>query len=146
MVVNDDLSRRRSKMGMAIVETVIVLPFLLMMVFAIAEFSILFNRWQTVTNAAREGARTAVVYRAPCVEATVIDEVRTRVRAYTAPTGIVLTDAQIVIEGVCGTPETNARVEVTVPYQFRVLGSFAPSVASTINAVGNSVMRNEGSG
>lgn len=123
-----------------------VLPLLLTLLFGIAEFSVMFSRWQAVTNAAREGARTAIVFRAPCDEATVMDEVRARVRSYIAPLGITVTDAQIVIEGVCGTPETNTRVQVTVPYQFQVLSNLMPSLSPTINTVGDSVMRNEGTG
>lgn len=123
-----------------------VLPLLLSLLFGIAEFSVMFSRWQAVTNAAREGARTAIVFRAPCDEATVMDEVRARVRSYIAPLGITVTDAQIVIEGVCGTPETNTRVQVTVPYQFQVLSNLMPSLSPTINTVGDSVMRNEGTG
>jgi len=122
------------------------LPLLLSLLFGIAEFSVMFSRWQAVTNAAREGARTAIVFRAPCDEATVMDEVRARVRSYIAPLGITVTDAQIVIEGVCGTPETNTRVQVTVPYQFQVLSKLMPSLSPTINTVGDSVMRNEGTG
>ena len=139
-------SRARQTEGTATIEMVIVLPLLLMILFGIAEFSVMFSRWQAVTNAAREGARTAVVYRAPCDVATVLGEVRDRVRSYTAPSGMVVTDAQIVIEGVCGTPATNARVQVTVPYQFRVLSNLMPSLSPTINTVGDSVMRNEGTG
>lgn len=123
-----------------------VLPLLLSLLFGIAEFSVMFSRWHAVTNAAREGARTAIVFRAPCDEATVMDEVRVRVRSYIAPLGITVTDAQIVIEGVCGTPETNTRVQVTVPYQFQVLSNLMPSLSPTINTVGDSVMRNEGTG
>lgn len=124
----------------------VVLPLLLMLLFGIAEFSVMFSRWQAVTNAAREGARTAVVYRAPCDVDTVLDEVRSRVRSYTEPSGMIVTDAQIVIEGVCGSPITNSRVQVTVPYQFRVLSNIMPSLSPTINTVGDSVMRNEGTG
>lgn len=152
MVVNDKArirvrqNRIRRYQGTATLEMVIVLPLLLMLLFAVAELSVMFSRWQAVTNAAREGARTAIVYRAPCDPATVEDAVRVRVRSYTAPSGMTVTDDQIVIEGVCGTSETNARVQVTVPYQFRVLSNLMPSLAPTINTVGNSVMRNEGTG
>lgn len=132
--------------GTATLEMIIVLPLLLSLLFGIAEFSVMFSRWHAVTNAAREGARTAIVFRAPCDEETVMDEVRARVRSYIAPLGITVTDAQIVIEGVCGTPETNTRVQVTVPYQFQVLSNLMPSLSPTINTVGDSVMRNEGTG
>jgi Flp pilus assembly protein TadG len=138
--------RNRNEQGMAMLEMLIVLPLLLMLLFAIAEFSVVFGRWQTVTNAAREGARTAVVYRAPCDAATVETAVRQRVRSYTLPAGIVVSDAQIVIEGVCGTSETNSRVQVTAPYQFRVIGNLAPGLGTVINTIGSSVMRNEGTG
>lgn len=131
---------------MATIEMVFVLPFLLLLLFAVAEFSIVFGRWQTVTNAAREGARTAVVYRAPCDVATVTAAVRDRVRKYAAPAGLIISDAQITVSGVCGDPTTNSSVEVTVPYQFKVLMNLAPSVNSTFNTVGTSVMRNEGTG
>jgi Flp pilus assembly protein TadG len=129
---------------MATVETVIVLPILLMLLFAVAEFSLVFARWQALSNAAREGARTAVVFRSDCVVATVEAEVRQRVKDYGASAGIALSDADIDVQGVCGTPATNSRVTVTAPYQFRVLRGFAPSVSPTINTVGSSEMRNEG--
>ena len=50
---------------MAMVEMVFVLPLLLLLVFAIAEFGLMFNRWLTLSNAVREGARGGVVYRGP---------------------------------------------------------------------------------
>lgn len=147
MVVNHRARwRRHPNRGTATIEMLMVLPLLLLLLFAVAELSIMFSRWQAVTNAAREGARTAVVYRAPCDEATVLAAVRDRVRSYTAPSGMIVTDDQIVIEGVCGSSETNSRVQVTVPYQFRVLSNLMPSLAPTLNTVGNSVMRNEGTG
>ncbi len=132
--------------GSTMVETIIVLPILLMLLFGVAEFSVVFSRWQTVSNAAREGARTAVVFRAPCVAATVESEVRARVRAYTGAAGISLADGQIQISGVCGDPTTNSSVQVTAPYRFRVVNAMAPSLSPTIDTVGTSVMRNEGTG
>ena len=134
---------RRS--GMAMVEFVIILPILLMLVFAIAEFGVLFGRWQTLSNAAREGARTAVVYRSPCNSSTVIAEVKQRVKDYASPLGIALTDSDISVSGVCGTSTSSSTVSVTKPYTFDVLPNIAPSVSTTIDLVGNSVMRNEGS-
>ena len=131
---------------MAMLETVIVLPVLLLVMFAMTEFSLVFSRWQTLSNAAREGARTAIVFRAPCVAVDVEGEVRQRVRDYAATSGLSLTDDQIAVEGACGDPSTNARVEVIAPYTFRVVGAMAPSLSPTINTVGTSVMRNEGTG
>ena len=134
----------RRKRGMAMVEFVIILPILLMIVFAIVEFGVLFGRWQTLSNAAREGARTAVVFRSPCNTGTVEAEVRQRVKDYAIPLGIVLADADIAVSGVCGASTTSSTVSVTLPYTFKVLPGFAASVSPTIDLVGNSVMRNEG--
>jgi Flp pilus assembly protein TadG len=69
---------------MAMVEMVIIAPLLLMLIFAIAEFGVMFGRWQNLSNAAREGARTAVVFRTACNSTTVETEVRTRVKTYAA--------------------------------------------------------------
>ena len=139
-----ETSGRSRQDGMAMVEFVIILPLLLMLIFGIIEFGVLFGRWQTLSNAAREGARTAVVYRKNCVVGTVEAEVRQRVKDYAAPLGMTLTDGQISVSGVCGASDTSSTVSVTLPYTFDVLPKFAPQVSTTINLVSNSVMRNEG--
>jgi Flp pilus assembly protein TadG len=131
---------------MAMVEFVIILPILLMLVFAITEFGVLFGRWQTISNAAREGARTAVVFRTNCNATTVEAEVRQRVKDYASPLGITLADADIAVSGVCGAADTSSTVTVTFPYTFQVLPGFAAAVNPTIDLIGNSVMRNEGTG
>jgi Flp pilus assembly protein TadG len=131
---------------MAMVEMVIILPLLFMLLFASVEFSVLFGRWQTLSNAAREGARTAVVFRRNCSTSTVEAEVRQRVKDYAAPLGMTLSDGDISVSGVCGASDTSSSVNVVFPHTFRVLPNFAESVSSTINLVGRSVMRNEGSG
>jgi len=126
------------------VEFVIILPVLMMLVFAIVEFGVLFGQWQTLSNAAREGARTAVVFRSGCNASAVEAEVRQRVKDYAAPLGIVLGDGDITVSGVCGDSTTSSTVTATLPYEFKVLPGFAASVSPTIDLVGNSVMRNEG--
>jgi len=131
---------------MAMVEMVIILPLLFMLLFAMVEFSVLFGRWQTLSNAAREGARTAVVFRRNCNTATVEAEVRQRVKDYAVPLGMALGDGDISVSGVCGASDTSSSVNVVFPHTFRVLPNFAESVSSTVNLVGRSVMRNEGSG
>lgn len=55
--------RSRHQRGGTLVEAAIVLPLLFMFLFAIVEFGRVFNMYQTMTNAAREGARFGV---APC--------------------------------------------------------------------------------
>lgn len=47
--------------GAAAVEFAFVMPILFMLVFGIIEFGFIFNRWISVTHAAREGARLLAV-------------------------------------------------------------------------------------
>ena len=53
--------RLRQEDGAQLVEFALVLPLLLFVVLGIAEFGIIFQRYEVVTNAAREGARLAVL-------------------------------------------------------------------------------------
>lgn len=48
-------------MGQSLVEFSLILPILLIMLFAIVDFGRAFYTWNTLSNAAREGARTAAV-------------------------------------------------------------------------------------
>jgi Flp pilus assembly protein TadG len=52
---------RRAERGQAIVELALTLPLLLLIVLGIFDFGLMFQRYEVVTNAAREGARVAVL-------------------------------------------------------------------------------------
>jgi Flp pilus assembly protein TadG len=52
---------RQSERGQAIVELALTLPLLLLIVLGIFDFGLMFQRFEVVTNAAREGARVAVL-------------------------------------------------------------------------------------
>jgi len=137
------LSRNHSEAGMAMVEAVIVLPILLMLFFGIIEFGIAFGRWQVLSNAAREGARRAVVFRDPgtCNPGTVKGEVDAAVATYAATLGMTVPAGEITLTGACATGP--ATVTVTHDHDFLFIQNFAPSVASTVPLVGTSTMRNE---
>ena len=136
--------RRRD--GMAMVEMVMVLPVLLLLLFGIVEFGVVFGQWQTLTNAAREGAREAIVFRSGCVTADVEADVLARVTNYAGAAGITVTGGNIVIAGTCGDNTTNSQVTVTHTYTFTVVPGFVASMAPTLDLVGTSTMRNEGNG
>ena len=53
----------KSEKGASAVEFALILPILLMLVFAIFEFGIAYNNYISLTHAAREGARLAAVNR-----------------------------------------------------------------------------------
>lgn len=57
------LRRLRRELGVAMVETAIVLPLFLLLVFGLVEMGRLFQTYNTVQHAAREGARFAVTGR-----------------------------------------------------------------------------------
>jgi Flp pilus assembly protein TadG len=67
--------------GAAAVETALVLPLFFLIVFGVIEFGRAFMVAQLLTNAAREGARTAIT--AGSTNASVIDKVKTLVNDYT---------------------------------------------------------------
>ena len=136
--------RRDRRTGMAMVEMVIIAPLLLGMIFAVAEFGVMFGQWQTLTNAAREGARTAIVFRNPCNAGTVQTEAETAVQIYASGAGLTIPTSDISVAGQCGAVNSTTTVTVTFAYQFQVLPNFSGSVNPTWNLVGTSTMRNEG--
>lgn len=126
------------------VEMVIVLPVLLILLFATIEFGIVLMRFQTLSNAAREGARTAVLFRNPCNAGAVQGEAETRVVNYATAANIPVAAGDVNVTGHCGGPGTDTTVTVTHTYTFQVLGGLLPGFGPTITLTGNSVMRNEG--
>ena len=55
------LTRGNAEDGAQLVEFALVLPLLLLIMLGIAEFGFVFQRYEVLTNAAREGARVAVL-------------------------------------------------------------------------------------
>ena len=52
---------RRDERGQAVVELALTLPLLLLIVMGMFDFGVMFQRYEIVTNAAREGARVGVL-------------------------------------------------------------------------------------
>lgn len=134
-------NRNDSRRGMATLEMVFVLPLLLMILFGIIEFGLVLGRWQTVTNAAREGAREAIVFRQDCTAAGVATDVDTRVAAYLASTNITADSINVV--GACAGSGTDSTVTVVYTYPFQTIQGLAPSLGADITLNGTSTMRNE---
>jgi Flp pilus assembly protein TadG len=135
------LTRRRA--GTSVVEMALVLPLLLTLVFAIGEFGIAFTQWQTLINAAREGARTGVLFRgAACVPATVKTDVANTVADYVTKSGIAIGDLTTTSSGECAGSGTELTVTSQVPYAFAALPGLA-GLQSSITLSASSTMRNE---
>jgi Flp pilus assembly protein TadG len=71
--------------GAELVEFALILPLLLLLLLGIMDFGFLFQRYEVVTNAAREGARVAIL---PDYEANVSANVQARVNQYITASGL----------------------------------------------------------
>ena len=71
--------------GAELIEFALVFPLLLLVMFGIMDFGLLFQRYETVTNAAREGARIAVL------PGYAQADVQARVTQYLAASGLTAT-------------------------------------------------------
>ena len=139
--------RRRSDSGAELIELAIVLPILLVVVAGIVDFGFLFQRYEAVTNAAREGARVAIL---PNFNDTDVQE---RVKQYLDSTGLDRTASVVPLPTRSTlTLTTGATVDVVTvhvfyPARFSYLGPFVQMVggsyASSIMLKATSVMRTE---
>jgi Flp pilus assembly protein TadG len=139
------LKRLRNQRGAALIETAITLPLVLLVSVSIFEFGRAYQTWQVLTNAAREGARIAVL------EQYTDADVTSTVRNYL--TSGALTNASTasitVVRNVPFGTVTASRVTVDYPFQFIVLNPVAKLVqsASTVGTPltmhSSALMRNE---
>jgi Flp pilus assembly protein TadG len=122
--------------GAALIEAAFVLPLLLFVSIGIIEFGRAFQTWQVVTNAAREGARIAVL------PGMTDDDIKARVNDYMKIGVVNPATAEIAIDrtttvSLGGTTTASAsRVQVDYPYTFMVLQPIAELVVkgSTVGA------------
>ncbi len=142
-------AKTASERGQAMLEVALTLPLLLLVAVGIFEFGRAYQTWQILTNAAREGARIAVL------PGTDDDAVEARVHEY-LEAGLIPDpdDADVTIDRdttvVLGAGTASAsRVDVTYPFTFIVLQPVAQLVvgASTVGAPltmsTSATMRNE---
>ena len=134
--------------GAELIEFALVFPLLLLVMFGIMDFGLLFQRYETVTNAAREGARIAVLpgYAQADVQARVTQYLAasgltaTPTVAYTAPQALNVGGACVTITG----------VTVGYPHQYlfigKIIGLFGGSGFTTKTLTATARMRYEGRG
>jgi Flp pilus assembly protein TadG len=134
--------RRRRQAGTSVVEMAFVLPLLLLLVFAIGDFGIAFTRWNSLTNAVREGARVGVVFRAPCNPGAVTTEIQNTVANYAASSGLDGSSIVTTVNNACGGTGTQLNVSAFIPYDYIAMSALA-GLAPTVNLRARTVMRNE---
>lgn len=143
------LRKVRSEKGTALLETALTLPLLLAVAVGIFEFGRAYQTWQVLTNAAREGARVAVLPNSTAAAAT------TRAKAYmqsgqlpNAETATVAVTAETLDLG-GGTTAGASRVTVSYPFQFIALQPVVQllkkgsTVGAPLTMTASAVMRNE---
>ena len=139
-----------SERGTAILETALTLPLLLLVTVGIFEFGRGYQTWQVLTNAAREGARVAVL------PGALAGAPEARVRAYlvsgqlpNAASATISVDPNVVVSiGGAGTAKASL-VTVNYPFQFVVLQPVARLLVSgatygaPVTMTASAQMRNE---
>jgi Flp pilus assembly protein TadG len=132
---------RRADEGQALVEFALIVPFLLVFLVGIVEFGRAWNLHQVLTDAAREGARKAVVHD-PTIT---LDSVNNVVKQAIATAGANPTSATITVTGLDDATGDPATVEVAMPYQFIFFGALKKWTTgeSTVTLRTRFTMRNE---
>jgi Flp pilus assembly protein TadG len=136
-------TRLRNQRGAALLETAITLPLILLISVAIFEFGRAYQVQQVLTNAAREGARIAVLPDYTDAQVTSV------VRSYMTGGGLTPINPTITRNIAVG-PATASRVTINYPFNFMVLNPVARLVrpASTLGSgaltmQASALMRNE---
>ena len=140
---------RRDQRGTALIEMAFTLPMLLFISIGILEFGRAFQTWQVLTNAAREGARVAVL---PGIDDSMVTA---RVDEYiqagvldpsVTPTVTIQRNATISYGS--GTA-SGSKVTVSYPFKFMVMNGVAQllstgsTVGSDFTMATSATMRNE---
>jgi Flp pilus assembly protein TadG len=127
--MNRGSSSARHTRGSTSVETLFVLPVLLLLVFSIAEFGLAFGRYQLVIHAAHEGARVAALNRPACIASIVESVAISQAQAAVAGLGILPGDADVTVGGdLCAPGDATVTVEVdhTFPIVSALTGGSIP--------------------
>ncbi len=140
---------RRDQRGAALIEMAFALPLLLLISIGILEFGRAFQTWQILTNAAREGARVAVLpgIDDSMVTARVQEYVQAGVLDPNVTTQVTIQRSVSISYG-SGTA-SGSKVTVSYPFKFMVLNGVAKLVASNttlgsdFTMAASATMRNE---
>lgn len=131
----------RNERGQALVEFAIVLPMLLLLLLGIVDFARAWNVYEVLTDAAREGARVAVVDQ----PATTEQDVRDAIVAAGQRAAIGIDPADITITGFHAGRGTQATVRVEYDYELKWVGALLGLVVGdrTVSMISEFAMRNE---
>lgn len=123
-------SRWRSERGAELVEFALVLPLLLLLGLGICDFGLLFQRYEVVTNATREGARAGAV-------GLTQQQIEDVIKEYLEAGGLKATpDVEVTFPTIGANPPLNAvRVTVKYPNGTFIVAPIAKMFGSTMDVV-----------
>jgi Flp pilus assembly protein TadG len=136
----------KNQRGAALIEAAVTIPIILLISVAIFEFGRAYQTWQVLTNAAREGARVAILAGTTQdqVKATVVNYMTIGQVANASPDQVSV-DQNVTLGAVTG-----SQVTISYPFEFMVLNPVArlvdrsSSAGAPITMSAVAVMRNEG--
>ncbi|PYR94792.1 MAG: hypothetical protein DMF84_03955 [Acidobacteria bacterium] len=138
---------KKNERGAALLEAAITVPIILLVSVGIFEFGRAYQTWQVLTNAAREGARLAVIQGSTDTDVTA--RVRNYMQSGSLPnyaSATVTVARNVVLTG----PDTASRIQINYPFRFIVLNPvvrlIAPRNSTTgapITMTSSAIMRNE---
>jgi len=132
---------RRNECGSALVEAALTMLAFLIIIFSIFEAGRMMSIQQTLTNAAREGARLAVLPLQGGTDSLPSDGVvQARVQSFLNASGLNGATANIVVDVVTTSGTDSKRVTVTAPYRVVSISMFS---FLEVNLQGRAMMRNE---
>jgi Flp pilus assembly protein TadG len=150
--------KNTNQKGAAVVEFAVILPLLLLIIFGIVEFGFIFYNQALLTNASREGARRAIVFRTDADDNRIYSgsDVEDAVEQYLYTDYPTNSDLRLVTFGtenlVINPDSTDGDVAITqgdyievrveYDYDFLLLPSFA-GIPQTIKLTGKTTMRAE---
>lgn len=137
------MRKLRASEGIAALEFALILPFLLILIFGIIEFSFLLYDKQVITNASREGARYGIVQSVPRVtEGEIVDTVNFYCKNHLITFG-VQSPPTVTVDRTGVDFGDNLTVTVQYFYKFLLFPKFVSSYSSGINLTAETVMKYE---
>lgn len=141
--MNPGASLAADDRGLAALEFVLVLPFLLLILFGIVDASLLLCDKAVITSAAGEATRAGVVLRAKPLTASQIENVVLAHTEHNLVTGGAPTTPSVVVHpsGGCGSAGSGnpLRVTVTYTYQGIVIGSALSTLTGPVTVTASAV-------
>ncbi len=125
--------------GTSMVEFAILAPFLVVLLFGVAEFGIVLYCKAVITNASREGARAGIRDQTPKLTHLGIDNI---VGDYCSAYGLTK-DPVTTTTGVGDAFGQPLTVQVTYPVSLFVIDKFVPGISNPLNLSAKTVMRME---